>query len=88
MNDRTNDRTNERTNYEQVDERSNERPNNPCAFVVLVWEWEWRRSELPLNSLGWLEGRFLPSIYRQGGGGVRGRRQGLVGDKHVLVMYK
>jgi hypothetical protein len=25
---------------------------------VLVWEWG--RSELPLNSLGWLEGRLLP----------------------------
>ena len=31
----------ERTNYEHLDEQLNERSNNPCALVVLVWEWEW-----------------------------------------------
>jgi hypothetical protein len=78
MNDRTNDRKNERTNYEQVDERSNERSNDPCACVVLVGEWEWEGSELPRNGLGGLRGGPGPSIYRLGGG-IRGRRRGLVG---------
>jgi hypothetical protein len=36
---------------------------------------------------GGLRGGPCPSIYRQGGG-IRGRRRTLVGDKHVLVMYK
>jgi hypothetical protein len=43
-NGRTIERSDERTNHEQVDERSNKRPNDPCACVVLVWEWG---SELP-----------------------------------------
>jgi hypothetical protein len=36
---------------------------------------------------GGLRGGPCPSIYRLGGG-IRGRRRGLVGDKHVLVVYK
>jgi hypothetical protein len=71
-NERTmNDQTNERTNYEQVDERSNERPNDPCARVVLVWEWEW--GEVSCHEMAWggLRGGTCPSIYRQGVG-IRG----------------
>jgi hypothetical protein len=42
---------------------------------------------------GGLRGGPCPSIYSQGGGlgeevRISGRRRGLVGDKHVLVMYK
>jgi hypothetical protein len=28
-------------NYEHLDEQLNEQTNDPCARVVLVWEWEW-----------------------------------------------
>jgi hypothetical protein len=34
-----------------------------------------------------MRGAPCPSIYRQGGG-IRGRRRGLVGDKHVLAVDK
>jgi hypothetical protein len=43
---------------------------------------------------GGLRGGPCPSIYRLGGGirgeeaRISGRMRGLVGDKHVLVMYK
>jgi hypothetical protein len=65
-----------------VDERSNERPNDPGACVVR----EWGES---CHEMAWcgLRGGPCPSIYRLGGG-IRGRSRGLVGDKHVLVMYK
>jgi hypothetical protein len=36
---------------------------------------------------GGLRGGPCPSIYSQGGG-IKGRRRGLVGDKHVFVLYK
>jgi hypothetical protein len=36
---------------------------------------------------GGLRGGPCPSIYRLGGG-IRGRMRGLVGDKHVFVLYK
>jgi hypothetical protein len=36
---------------------------------------------------GGLRGGPCSSIYRLGGG-IRGRRRGLVGDKHVFVLYK
>jgi hypothetical protein len=70
-----------------VDERSNERPNDPCACVVLVWEWEW--GEVSCHEMAWggLRGGPCPSIYRQGAR-ISERMRGLVGDKHVLVMYK
>jgi hypothetical protein len=84
-----NDWTNERRNYENFDEQSNKRPNDTYTRVVLVWEWEW-------VAMKWLRmpwEKLFPSIYRQGGGlggeaGISGRRQRLMEDKHVLVMYK
>jgi hypothetical protein len=36
---------------------------------------------------GGLRGGPCPSIYRLGGG-LGGRMRGLVGDKHVFVLYK
>jgi hypothetical protein len=36
---------------------------------------------------GGLRGGPCPSIYRLGGG-ISGRMRGLVGDKHVFVLYK
>jgi hypothetical protein len=76
MNERTiNDRTNEQTNYEQLDERSNERPNDPCARVVLVWEWEW----VAMKWLGMAWGEALAPLFIGKVEGIRGRRRGLVG---------
>jgi hypothetical protein len=73
---RTIGRTNEQTNYEQVDERSNERSNDPCACVGVGVG----GGEVSCHEMAWggLRGGPCPSIYRQGGG-IRGRRRGLVG---------
>jgi hypothetical protein len=63
-----------------VDERS----NDPCACVGVGV-----RGEVSCHGMAWggMRGGPCPSIYRQDEG-IRGRRRGLVGDKHVLVMYK
>jgi hypothetical protein len=72
-----------------VDERSNERPNDPFASVCLCGTWSGRVGGKSCHEMAWgdLRGGPCSSIYRLGGG-IRGRRRGLVGDKHVLVMYK
>jgi hypothetical protein len=46
-------------------------------------------AEVSCHEMAWggLSGGPCLFFYMQGGG-IRGRRQGLVGDKHVLVMYK
>jgi hypothetical protein len=72
----------------------NDRPNDPCACVVLVWEWEWGEKWVAMKWLGvaWGEGLAPLLIGKVGDYGeearISGRMRGLVGDKHVLVMYK
>jgi hypothetical protein len=51
--------------------------------------------EVSCHEVAWggMRGGTCSSIYRQGGGlgeeaRISGRRRGLVGDKHVSVMYK
>jgi hypothetical protein len=64
---------------------------------VLVWEVEWAcggRESCHEMAWGGLRGGPCLSIYRLGGvirgeeTGISGRMRGLVGDKHVLIMYK
>jgi hypothetical protein len=73
MNDRMNDRTNEQTMNRWTNDRMNNR-----MILVLVWEWEW--GEVSCHEMAWggCRGGPCPSIYRLGGG-IRGRRRGLVG---------
>jgi hypothetical protein len=58
---------------------------------VLVWEVEWpcggEGESCHEMAWGGLRGGPCPSIYSQGGG-LGGRRRGLVTDKHVFVLYK
>jgi hypothetical protein len=61
----------------------------------LEWEWAWGGGGKSCHEMAWggLIGGPCPSIYRLGGGirgeeaRISGRMRGLVGDKHVFVLY-
>jgi hypothetical protein len=58
---------------------------NNRTILVLVWEGEWEWVAMKWLGMAWGENLIL---YLYARWGIRGRRRGLDGDKHVLAMYK
>jgi hypothetical protein len=91
---RTNGRTIGRTNHERLDEQTNklrtggrtieERPNDPCASVCLCGRWSGRvgvGERVAMKWLGVAGAQARAPRLSAPGGGLGGRRRGLVGGR-------